>query len=188
MSEVCAAVCVWIFGNFGKIGVFRKQRRVRGQSRLWRSISQIACCRMMKRILQKTGSIDGYCGTFFKYKTYHYYKAFEWRIVSIWKISWYVWQSFSTIGLIGIVNETQIPKVAAGRYDLYMKNTGFAKNVLNHMRELTFSYQKSRGSLYNLEATPATKNPNVSSCKTWRDQFPDIITAAEKTVGALLYE
>ena len=35
MSEVCAAVCVWIFGNFGKNkGGISEAGRVQGQSEL----------------------------------------------------------------------------------------------------------------------------------------------------------
>ena len=58
------------------------------------------------------------------------------------------------------------------------KTQEFAKNVLNHMRERLSDYQEEYGDLYNLEATPA-ESTTYRLAKHDRDQFPDIITAAE---------
>ena len=53
------------------------------------------------------------------------------------------------------------------------------KDVLNHMRERLSDYQEMYGDLYNLEATPA-ESTTYRLAKHDVEQFPDIITAAEK--------
>ncbi len=86
---------------------------------------------------------------------------------------------FSTIGLVGMneagLNAKWIKK------DLTDKDCQeFTKNVLNHMRERLSDYQEQYGDLYNLEATPA-ESTSYRLAKHDTDQFPDIITASEKS-------
>ena len=65
------------------------------------------------------------------------------------------------------------------RKDMTHKETQeFSRKVLNHMRERLSSYQEEYGDLYNLEATPA-ESTAYRFAKHDREQFPDIITAAE---------
>ena len=84
---------------------------------------------------------------------------------------------FSTIGLVGM-NEAGL-NAKWIRKDMTHKETQeFSKKVLNHMRERLSSYQEEYGDLYNLEATPA-ESTAYRFAKHDREQFPDIITAAE---------
>ena len=84
---------------------------------------------------------------------------------------------FSTIGLIGM-NEAGLNAKWLRADMTHEKTQEFAKNVLNHMRERLSDYQEEYGDLYNLEATPA-ESTTYRLAKHDRDQFPDIITAAE---------
>ena len=84
---------------------------------------------------------------------------------------------FSTIGLIGM-NEAGL-NAKWLRCDMTdPKCQQFAKDVLNHMRERLSDYQEKYGDLYNLEATPA-ESTSYRFAKHDREDFPDIITAAE---------
>ena len=85
---------------------------------------------------------------------------------------------FSTIGLIGM-NEACL-NAKWLRQDLtHEAAQEFTKEVLNHMRERLSDYQEEYGDLYNLEATPA-ESTTYRLAKHDVEQFPDIITAAEK--------
>ena len=85
---------------------------------------------------------------------------------------------FSTIGLIGM-NEACL-NAKWLRQDLtHEEAQEFTKEVLNHMRERLSDYQEEYGDLYNLEATPA-ESTTYRLAKHDVEQFPDIITAAEK--------
>ncbi len=85
---------------------------------------------------------------------------------------------FSTIGLVGM-NEAGL-NAKWLRQDLTHPETQvFTKNVLNHMRERLSDYQEQYGDLYNLEATPA-ESTAYRLAKHDVEQYPDIITAAEK--------
>ena len=84
---------------------------------------------------------------------------------------------FSTIGLLGM-NEAGLNAKWIGK-DMASKETQeFSKKVLNHMRERLSCYQEEYGDLYNLEATPA-ESTTYRFAKHDKEQFPDIITAAE---------
>ena len=84
---------------------------------------------------------------------------------------------FSTIGLVGM-NEAGLNAkwIRADMTD--PKCQTFAKQVLDHMRERLSDYQEQYGDLYNLEATPA-ESTSYRLAKHDREDFPDIITAAE---------
>ena len=85
---------------------------------------------------------------------------------------------FSTIGLIGM-NEACL-NAKWIRQDLtHEESQKFTKEVLTHMRERLSDYQEEYGDLYNLEATPA-ESTTYRLAKHDVEQFPDIITAAEK--------
>ena len=84
---------------------------------------------------------------------------------------------FSTIGLIGM-NEAGL-NACWLRKDITHKETqNFAKKVLNFMRERLSDYQEEYEELFNLEATPA-ESTTYRFAKHDKEQFPDIITAAE---------
>ena len=84
---------------------------------------------------------------------------------------------FSTIGLIGM-NEAGL-NACWLRKDITHKETQiFAKKVLNFMRERLSDYQEEYEELFNLEATPA-ESTTYRFAKHDKEQFPDIITAAE---------
>ena len=84
---------------------------------------------------------------------------------------------FSTIGLIGM-NEAGLNAKWIGKDMTHPETQEFSKKVLNHMRERLSSYQEEYGDLYNLEATPA-ESTTYRFAKHDKEQFPDIITAAE---------
>ncbi len=85
---------------------------------------------------------------------------------------------FSTIGIIGM-NEVGL-NAKWLRKDLTHKETQeFTKEVLNFMRNKLSDYQEEYGDLYNLEATPA-ESTTYRLAKRDVEQYPDIITAAEK--------
>ncbi|MDL2219101.1 ribonucleoside triphosphate reductase [Ruminococcaceae bacterium OttesenSCG-928-O06] len=88
---------------------------------------------------------------------------------------------FSTIGLVGMNEAT----LNAGWLRCNLTDAraqGFAKDVLNHMRERLADYQEKYGDLYNLEATPA-ESTAFRLAKHDRKRWPDIITAAEEGGG-----
>lgn len=84
---------------------------------------------------------------------------------------------FSTIGLLGM-NEAGLNAKWIGKDMTHAETQEFSKKVLNHMRERLSSYQEQYGDLYNLEATPA-ESTTYRFAKHDKEQFPDIITAAE---------
>ena len=85
---------------------------------------------------------------------------------------------FSTIGLVGM-NEAGLNAKWIGK-DMTCKETQeFSKRVLNHMRERLADYQEQYEDLFNLEATPA-ESTAYRLAKHDVEQYPDIITAAEK--------
>ncbi len=85
---------------------------------------------------------------------------------------------FSTIGLVGM-NEAGL-NAKWIRKDLTHKETQeFSVRVLNHMRERLSDYQEEYEDLFNLETTPA-ESTAYRLAKHDVEQFPDIITAAEK--------
>ena len=83
---------------------------------------------------------------------------------------------FSTLGLVGM-NEAAL-NAKWLKVDLTNpKAQKFAKDVLNHMRERLADYQeKYKGTLFNLEATPA-ESTTYRFAKHDKEQYPDIITA-----------
>ena len=84
---------------------------------------------------------------------------------------------FSTIGLIGM-NEAGL-NANWLRKDITHKETQeFAVKVLNFMRNRLSDYQEEYEELFNLEATPA-ESTTYRFAKHDKEQFPDIITAAE---------
>ena len=84
---------------------------------------------------------------------------------------------FSTIGLLGM-NEAGLNAKWIGKDMTHPETQEFSKRVLNHMRDRLSSYQEEYGDLYNLEATPA-ESTTYRFAKHDKEQFPDIITAAE---------
>lgn len=84
---------------------------------------------------------------------------------------------FSTIGLLGM-NEAGLNAKWIGKDMTFEETQKFSQRVLNHMRERLSSYQEEYGDLYNLEATPA-ESTTYRFAKHDKEQFPDIITAAE---------
>ena len=56
------------------------------------------------------------------------------------------------------------------------RTQGFARDVLNHMRERLSDYQEKYGDLFNLEATPA-ESTTFRFAKHDKEDYPDIITA-----------
>ena len=92
---------------------------------------------------------------------------------------------FSTIGLVGM-NECCL-NASWIRSDI-STNSGyeFSKKVLDYMREKLSDYQEQYGALFNLEATPAESTSFRFAMHDKKD-FPDIITAGDKTEGAPYY-
>ena len=92
---------------------------------------------------------------------------------------------FSTIGLIGM-NECCLN--ACWIKDDIASEIGyaFAQEVLDFMRSKLSDYQEQYGCLFNLEASPGE-----GTCKRFamhdKEDFPDIITAGDKTDGAPYY-
>jgi anaerobic ribonucleoside-triphosphate reductase len=84
---------------------------------------------------------------------------------------------FSTIGLVGM-NEAGL-NAKWVRADMTAPACqSFTKEVLEHMLNRLKDYQEQYGDLYNLEATPA-ESTTYRLAKHDKEQFPDIITAAE---------
>lgn len=92
---------------------------------------------------------------------------------------------FSTIGLIGMneacLNANWIEGDISGK-----QGYEFTKNVLDFMRNKLSDYQEMYGNLYNLEATPAEGTTRRFASHDKKD-FPDIITAGDKTDGSPYY-
>ena len=85
---------------------------------------------------------------------------------------------FSTIGLVGM-NEAGLNACWLKKDMTDPATQKFTKEVLEHMRNRLSDYQEQYpGELFNLEATPA-ESTAYRLAKHDRDQFPDIITAAE---------
>lgn len=92
---------------------------------------------------------------------------------------------FSTIGIVGMneccLNANWI------KNDISTKiGYEFSKRVLDHIRERLSDYQEQYGDLFNLEATPAESTSFRFAMHDKKD-FPDIITAGDKTEGAPYY-
>ncbi len=85
---------------------------------------------------------------------------------------------FSTIGLVGM-NEAGLNAKWIGKDLTHKETQEFSVRVLNHMRERLSDYQEEYEDLFNLEATPA-ESTAYRLAKHDVEQFPDIITAAEK--------
>ena len=85
---------------------------------------------------------------------------------------------FSTIGLVGM-NEAGLNAKWIGKDLTHKETQEFTVRVLNHMRERLSDYQEEYEDLFNLEATPA-ESTAYRLAKHDVEQFPDIITAAEK--------
>lgn len=93
---------------------------------------------------------------------------------------------FSTIGLVGM-NECCLNACWLGKNIEDEKSYNFTKKVLDHMRTKLSDYQEMyEGELYNLEATPA-ESTTYRFAKHDKEDFPDIITAGDKTSGSPYY-
>lgn len=84
---------------------------------------------------------------------------------------------FSTIGIVGM-NEACLNANWLGYNIKDEKSLGFAKEVLNHIREKLSDYQEKYGDLYNLEATPA-ESTAYRLAKHDLKHYPEIIVAGE---------
>ena len=93
---------------------------------------------------------------------------------------------FSTIGLVGM-NECCLNASWLGKNIEDERSYNFTKKVLDHMRERLSDYQEMyEGELYNLEATPA-ESTAFRFAKHDKEDYPDIITAGDKTDGSPYY-
>lgn len=93
---------------------------------------------------------------------------------------------FSTIGLVGM-NEACLNAKWLRCKISDKAGYEFSKNVLDHMRERLSDYQEMYpGELFNLESTPA-ESTTYRFAKHDREDFPDIITAGDKTDGSPYY-
>lgn len=93
---------------------------------------------------------------------------------------------FSTIGLVGM-NEACLNAKWLRCKISDKAGYEFSKNVLEHMRERLSDYQEMYpGELFNLESTPA-ESTTYRFAKHDREDFPDIITAGDKTDGSPYY-
>lgn len=93
---------------------------------------------------------------------------------------------FSTIGLVGM-NECCLNASWLGKNIEDEKSYNFTKKVLDHMRNKLSDYQEMyEGELYNLEATPA-ESTTYRFAKHDKEDYPDIITAGDKTDGSPYY-
>lgn len=92
---------------------------------------------------------------------------------------------FSTLGLIGMneccLNANWIKKDISTE-----EGKSFALEVLDFMRNKLSDYQEEYGDLYNLEATPAEGVTHRFANHDKKD-YPDIITAGDKTDGSPYY-
>ena len=93
---------------------------------------------------------------------------------------------FSTIGLVGM-NECCLNACWLGKNIEDEKSYNFTKKVLDFMRNKLSDYQEMyEGELYNLEATPA-ESTAFRFAKHDKEDYPDIITAGDKTDGSPYY-
>ena len=93
---------------------------------------------------------------------------------------------FSTIGLVGM-NEACLNAKWLKCKISDKAGYEFSKNVLDHMRERLSDYQEMYpGELFNLESTPA-ESTTYRFAKHDKKDFPDIITAGDKTDGSPYY-
>ena len=87
---------------------------------------------------------------------------------------------FSTVGLVGM---NEACKNLLGVDIGTEQGTGFAAEVLDHMRERLQQYQEESGNFYNLEATPA-EGTSYRLAKIDHEKFPGIRPANEPQVAA----
>ncbi|HMB26045.1 MAG TPA: ribonucleoside triphosphate reductase, partial [Patescibacteria group bacterium] len=95
---------------------------------------------------------------------------------------------FNTIGLNGL-NEACQNLLGMDKDITTPEGHGFAKEVLEFMRDRLMDYQNETNSLFNLEATPA-EGTAYRFARLDREEFPDIIVAnqkAEKEEGVAPY-
>ncbi len=85
---------------------------------------------------------------------------------------------FSTIGLVGM-NESLLNFL--GENIGSRKGRNFALEIMDFMRERLVKYQKERGNIYNLEATPAESTAFRLALKD-KEKYPEIVTAGTKKV------
>lgn len=92
---------------------------------------------------------------------------------------------FSTIGLVGM-NECCLNARWISKDISTKEGHQFTIKVLDFMRNKLSDYQEYYGDLYNLEATPA-ESTAYRFAKHDKEDYPDIITAGDKTDGAPYY-
>lgn len=92
---------------------------------------------------------------------------------------------FSTIGLVGM-NECCLNAKWIKKDISTEEGKSFALEVLDFMRNRLSDYQEEYGDLYNLEATPAEGVTHRFANHDKKD-YPDIITAGDKTDGSPYY-
>lgn len=92
---------------------------------------------------------------------------------------------FSTMGLVGM-NECCLNAKWIGKDISTEEGKKFAQEVLDHMRNKLSDYQELYGDLFNLEATPA-ESTTYRFAKHDKEDYPNIITAGDKTNGAPYY-
>ena len=92
---------------------------------------------------------------------------------------------FSTIGIVGM-NECCMNANWIKDSIVSSEGYNFTKEVLDFMRNKLSDYQEQYGDLYNYEATPAEGVTHRFASHDKKD-FPDIITAGDKTEGAPYY-
>lgn len=92
---------------------------------------------------------------------------------------------FSTMGLVGM-NECCLNAKWVGKDISTEEGKKFAQEVLDHMRNKLSDYQELYGDLFNLEATPA-ESTTYRFAKHDKEDYPNIITAGDKTNGAPYY-
>ena len=92
---------------------------------------------------------------------------------------------FSTIGLVGM-NECCLNATWIGKDISTKEGHQFTIKVLDFMRNKLSDYQEQHGDLYNLEATPA-EGVTYRFAKHDKEDYPNIITAGDKTDGSPYY-
>jgi ribonucleoside-triphosphate reductase len=93
---------------------------------------------------------------------------------------------FSTIGLLGM-NEACLNASWLRCKISDIDGYEFSKRVLDHMRERLSDYQEMYpGELFNLESSPA-ESTTYRFAKHDKEDYPDIITAGDKTDGSPYY-
>ncbi len=99
--------------------------------------------------------------------TKYYLRGVKDRFNEYWK------NHFSTIGLVGM-NEACLNLLGKNIAD--QEAQGFAKRVLDFMRDKLIAFQKETGNNYNLEATPA-EGTSFRLAKIDHEKYPEIICA-----------